>query len=357
VSTLVTKLQTDIPQLYIEYLGCDLAQILNKLTISSKPTLVIEMELNIPALGIKELLTNLIITKLALAADSTIYITSKIKRACTPNSKNKISNIKNIISIASGKGGVGKSTVAVNLALALVACGARVGLLDADLYGPSQPQMLGIDSKIATNANKEFIPIVKYGLTCISIGSMLDTNSSPAMWRGPMISSAFQQLLFQTSWGELDYLIVDLPPGTGDIQLTMSQKTPITTSLIVTTPQDVALIDARKAIQMFERLEVSILGVIENMSFFQCPNCNSSHLIFGSEGASKLAAEFSSKILAQLPIFLDVRLQSDIGVPIVVAEPEHTCSALFMRLAYLVAVGITRLPKDRALATTLVTDK
>lgn len=240
-------------------------------------------------------------------------------------------NIKNIIAVASGKGGVGKSTVAVNLALALSREGARVGLLDADIYGPSQPTMLATEGKKPVIANQTFTPIEAHGIKTMSIGYLIE-GSVPLAWRGPMIGKALQQMLNETSWGELDYLVIDLPPGTGDIQLTLCQKIPVSGALIVTTPQDVALVDVRRACEMFAKLNVPILGIVENMSQYHCPQCGHEAHLFGKGGAERLAAEYDLTLLGQIPLDINIREQSDSGTP-PMARTDSVHADLFRDIA------------------------
>lgn len=254
--------------------------------------------------------------------------------------------IKNIIAVASGKGGVGKSTTAVNLALALAAEGASVGLLDADIYGPSQPTMMGVaDQKPEAVENKYILPIENHGIKTMSIGFLIDTEQ-PMVWRGPMVTQALTQLLNETLWGDLDYLVIDLPPGTGDIQLTLSQKVPVTGAVIVTTPQDIALLDARKGIKMFEKVGVPILGLVENMSVHICSNCGHAEPIFGAGGGARMGADYGIELLGQLPLDLSIRLNADAGHPSVVAEPEGKIAELYKAIARKVAVKIAAKSQD-----------
>lgn len=241
-------------------------------------------------------------------------------------------NIKHIIAVASGKGGVGKSTVAANLALSLVKQGANVGILDADIYGPSQPVMLGANTLPEVFENQQIKPLLLHGLQTMSIGYLVDQNAA-MIWRGPMVSTALQQLFNNTAWENLDYLIIDLPPGTGDIQLTLVQKIPITAAVIVTTPQDIALSDAKRAIMMFEKVRVPVLGVIENMSFHSCTKCGHQEAIFGEGGGENLATEFKVNFLGSLPLDSAIRKHSDEGCPIVVAEPDSAVSKLYQEIA------------------------
>lgn len=254
--------------------------------------------------------------------------------------------VKNIVAVASGKGGVGKSTTAVNLALALAAEGATVGLLDADIYGPSQPMMMGLQSgKPDSLDGKTMEPLVNHGVQVMSIGFLVDADQA-MIWRGPMATQALEQLLRQTNWKNLDYLIVDMPPGTGDIQLTLSQRVPITGAVVVTTPQDIALLDAKKGIKMFEKVGVPILGIVENMAVHVCSQCGHAEHIFGADGGKKMAAEYGMDYLGALPLALSIREQADSGCPTVVAAPESEVAALYKAMARRVAVSIAGKNKD-----------
>lgn len=253
--------------------------------------------------------------------------------------------IKNIIAVASGKGGVGKSTVAVNLALALAAEGAEVGILDADIYGPSQPQMLGVQGQAHVDENKRFEPMRNHGLQSMSIGYLIDVNT-PMIWRGPMVSTALQQLLRDTRWQEMDYLIVDLPPGTGDIQLTLAQKIPVSGVVIVTTPQDIALLDARKGLEMFRKVKVSILGIVENMSVHTCSQCGHEEPIFGAGGGERIAKDCGVDLLGSLPLDRSIREQADGGMPSVVADPEGSIALKYREIARRVAAKLALCPRN-----------
>jgi ATP-binding protein involved in chromosome partitioning len=254
-------------------------------------------------------------------------------------------NVKNIVAVASGKGGVGKSTTAVNLALALAAEGASVGLLDADIYGPSQPMMMGIDARPESEDGKTMEPLENYGVQVMSIGFLVNPDEA-MIWRGPMATQALEQLLRQTNWRDLDYLIVDLPPGTGDIQLTLSQRVPMTGAVVVTTPQDIALLDAKKGIKMFEKVGVPILGIVENMAVHICSQCGHAEHIFGEGGGKRMAAEYNMDYLGALPLDIQIRLQADGGKPTVVADPDGEVAAIYKSVARQVAIKIAAKAKD-----------
>jgi ATP-binding protein involved in chromosome partitioning len=281
-------------------------------------------------------------------ANVSANVTVKIVAHTVQRGLKVLPNVKNIIAVSSGKGGVGKSTVAVNLALALAAEGASVGMLDADIYGPSQPTMLGITGKPDTVDGKSLEPLVGHGIQASSIGFLIDPDQ-PMVWRGPMVTQALQQLLTQTNWKDLDYLIVDMPPGTGDVALTLSQQVPVTGSVIVTTPQDIALIDARKGFKMFEKVGVPIVGLVENMAIHVCSQCGHAEHIFGEGGAQKMAADFGVEVLGSLPLDIRIREQADSGRPTVVAEPEGEIAAIYRAIARKVAVRIAEKAKDMSL--------
>jgi ATP-binding protein involved in chromosome partitioning len=257
-----------------------------------------------------------------------------------------IPGIKNIIAIASGKGGVGKSTTAVNLALGLAAEGASVGMLDADIYGPSQPTMLGITGRPSSRDGKTMEPMEGHGIQAMSVGFLIEPDT-PMVWRGPMVTQALEQLLNETRWRELDYLVVDLPPGTGDIQLTLSQKVPVTGAIIVTTPQDIALIDARKGLKMFEKVGVPILGVVENMAIHVCSQCGHAEHIFGQGGGEKMCKDYDVEFLGSLPLDISIREQADSGKPTVVADPDGPIGRIYRDIARKVAARIARQAEDR----------
>ena len=253
--------------------------------------------------------------------------------------------VKNIIAVASGKGGVGKSTTAANLALALAAEGARVGLLDADIYGPSQPMMMGISGRPESADGKTMEPLLGHGVQVMSIGFIVEPDQA-MIWRGPMATQALDQLLRQTNWKDLDYLLVDMPPGTGDIQLTLSQKVPLTGAVIVTTPQDIALLDARKGVTMFEKVGVPILGVVENMAVYCCPNCGHTEHIFGQGGGRRMAEDFKMPYLGALPLNLSIREQTDSGCPTVAAQPDGDIAGIYKSVARQVAIAVAGKAKD-----------
>lgn len=253
-------------------------------------------------------------------------------------------NVKKLIAVASGKGGVGKSTIAINLALALSKTGAKVGLLDADIYGPSQPLMLGSTTEKPVIKDRTIQPIIRHGIQSISIGNLV-SGSAAMVWRGPMLGKALEQLMYDTQW-DVDYLVVDLPPGTGDVQLTLCQKISVSGAVIVTTPQDLALSDVRRACEMFNKLNVPILGVVENMSVYHCVECGHAQHIFGEGGGEKLATEFGAELLASIPLDLRIREMTDSGKPTVVNEPESREAALFYAIAEKVSVKLSAQPKD-----------
>jgi ATP-binding protein involved in chromosome partitioning len=277
--------------------------------------------------------------------DVAINITTKVVSHAVQRGVQLLPNVKNIIAVASGKGGVGKSTTAVNLALALAAEGATVGLLDADIYGPSIPMMMGVTGKPESLDGKNIEPLENHGIQVLSIGFLVEPDQA-MIWRGPMATQALDQLLRQTNWKELDYLIIDMPPGTGDIQLTLSQRVPLTGAVIVTTPQDIALLDARKGIKMFEKVGVPILGIVENMAVHICSNCGHAEHIFGQDGGKKMATEYHMDYLGALPLDMQIRLQADGGKPTVVADPDGAVAGLYKAIARKLAASVAGKAKD-----------
>lgn len=271
---------------------------------------------------------------------SSQIITHTVQRGVKP-----IPGVKNIIAVASGKGGVGKSTTAVNLALALAQEGARVGILDADIYGPSIPTMLGLSGRPETTDGKSLEPMQSYDVQAMSIGFLVDTEQ-PMVWRGPMVTQALEQLFRDTRWKDLDYLVIDLPPGTGDIQLTLAQRIPVTGAVIVTTPQDIALLDARRGLKMFEKVGVPILGLVENMSMHICSNCGHEEPIFGQGGAARMSKDYGVDLLGELPLDIRIREEADTGRPTVVAEPDSRIADAYRAIARKVAIRIADLSKD-----------
>ena len=274
-----------------------------------------------------------------------VNLSSKVVAHAVQRGVQLMPKVKNIVAVASGKGGVGKSTTAVNLALALAAEGASVGILDADIYGPSQPMMMGIEGRPESADGQTMEAMENYGVQVMSIGFLVDADN-PMIWRGPMVTQALEQLLRQTNWRDLDYLIVDMPPGTGDIQLTLSQKVPLTGAIIVTTPQDIALLDARKGLKMFEKVGVPILGIVENMAVHVCTNCGHVEHIFGADGGKKMAEQYGVDYLGALPLNLSIREQADAGRPTVVSDADGEIAAIYKAVARKVAVKIAAKAKD-----------
>lgn len=308
----------------------------------------LDVELGYPAKSQIEPIRNQVITAIKSIpgiGNVSAHVFSKIVAHSVQRGVKLLPNVRNIIAVASGKGGVGKSTTAANLALALTAEGARVGLLDADIYGPSQPMMMGLSGKPESHDGKTMEPLENHGVQVASIGFMIDPDQ-PMVWRGPIVTQALQQLLEQTNWHDLDYLIVDMPPGTGDIQLTLSQKVPVTGAVIVTTPQDIALLDARKGLKMFEKVGIPILGIIENMSVHICSNCGHAEPIFGEGGGAKMCADFNVDFLGALPLAMAIREQADSGTPTVVADPDGSVAMIYKEIARKVAVKVAEKAKD-----------
>lgn len=287
--------------------------------------------------------------KAAGADNASVKVMTKVIKHKVQQGVPALENVKNIIAVASGKGGVGKSTTAVNLALALAAEGATVGVLDADIYGPSQPRMLGATKRPESIDGKTMEPIESYGVQSMSIGFLID-EEEPMIWRGPMVTQALQQMLSDTNWKQLDYLVIDLPPGTGDIQLTLSQKVPVSGALIVTTPQDISLLDARKAYKMFEKVKVPVLGVVENMSTHICSQCGHEEHIFGTGGGQNMADQYGINLLGSLPLNIRIREDADGGQPSVVTDPEGDIAMAYRHIARRLAARLAMQGKDYAAA-------
>ena len=279
----------------------------------------------------------------------TANVTMKIVSHAVQRGVKLVPGVKNIIAVASGKGGVGKSTTAVNLALALAAEGVSVGMLDAYIYGPSQPTMLGITGRPESKDGKRLEPMEGHGIQAMSIGFLIDVET-PMVWRGPMVTQALEQLLNETNWRDIDYLVVDLPPGTGDIQLTLAQRVPVTGAVIVTTPQDIALMDARKGLKMFEKVNIPILGVVENMSLHICSKCGHAENIFGSGGGDRMSKDYGIDLLGSLPLDIRIREQADSGKPTVVADPDGQVAEIYRQIARKVAVKIAEKQQDHSAA-------
>lgn len=307
----------------------------------------ISIEFNYPVEGSKQTLTESIQSALndQGISNCSVGISSKIISHSVQKGVSLLSNVKNTIAVASGKGGVGKSTTSINLALALQAEGATVGILDADIYGPSQPRMLGLQGKPDSADGKTVEPKVSYGVQSMSIGYLIEEDT-PMIWRGPMVTGALEQLLNDTNWQDLDYLIIDLPPGTGDIQLTLCQKIPVSGAVIVTTPQDIALLDAKKALKMFEKVQVPVLGIIENMSTYICSKCGHEEHIFGSGGGDQMAKQYGVGLLGSLPLDINIREGVDNGKPTVAMEPDSAITANYREIARRTAARLAQQSKD-----------
>jgi ATP-binding protein involved in chromosome partitioning len=308
----------------------------------------VELMLAYPAKSQHEALRKLVAQQLATlpgAGKIAVNISHKVASHAVQRGVKLIPGVKNIIAVASGKGGVGKSTTAVNLALALASEGAQVGVLDADIYGPSQPTMLGIAGRPESKDGKTLEPLEAYGVQAMSIGFLIDVDT-PMVWRGPMVTQALEQLLRDTNWRDIDYLIVDLPPGTGDIQLTLAQKVPVTGAVIVTTPQDIALIDARKGLKMFEKVSVPIVGIVENMAVHICSKCGHPEHIFGEGGAERMCRDYKVPFLGSLPLDIRIRENADSGRPTVVADPDGTIAQIYKEIARKTAVFVAQKAED-----------
>ncbi|HEY5801681.1 MAG TPA: iron-sulfur cluster carrier protein ApbC, partial [Burkholderiaceae bacterium] len=308
----------------------------------------IEIQLGYPAKSQHEAIRKRVqqaVAALPGAGRVNVTVAQKVVSHSVQRGVKLVPGVKNIVAVASGKGGVGKSTTAANLALALAAEGATVGVLDADIYGPSQPTMLGISGRPESKDGKTLEPLEAYGVQAMSIGFLIDVDT-PMVWRGPMVTQALEQLLKDTNWREVDYLVVDMPPGTGDIQLTLSQKVPVTGAVIVTTPQDIALLDARKGLKMFEKVGIPILGIVENMSTHICSNCGHAEAIFGEGGGRKMCEQYGVDFLGALPLAMAIRQQTDTGRPTVVAAPDGPEAAIYKEIARKVAIKVAASSRD-----------
>jgi len=343
------QVETILKEYIDPYLQTDLvsAHVVKKIEIEGE-TVTVNLTFGYPTQGYNETLIEQLTHKINTLEGvnavniniSNQIIAHTVQKGVTP-----IEGVKNIIAIASGKGGVGKSTTAVNLALALSIEGAKVGILDADIYGPSQPRMLGVQQQPESSDGKSLEPVMSHGLQSMSIGYLIE-EETPMIWRGPMVTQALEQLLKDTKWRELDYLVVDLPPGTGDTQLTLAQKIPVSGAVIITTPQDIALLDARKGLKMFEKVNVSVLGVVENMSIHICSQCGHEEYIFGQGGGVRMAEETGVGFLGALPLDIKIRQEADGGKPTVISEPEGRISQIYREIARRVAAKLSLQAKD-----------
>ena len=326
------------------------AGLVSDVVVEGGGRVVIKVTLAYPAAGYHAQLTSDVKSAVSVldgVSDVVLNIDTIIASRSVQAGVKLLDGVKNTIAVASGKGGVGKSTVSVNLALALAAEGATVGVLDADIYGPSQPRMMGVTGKPDTKDGKSLEPKENYGVQVMSIGFLID-DETPMIWRGPMVTQALEQLLRDTRWRDLDYLIIDLPPGTGDIQLTLAQKIPVSASVIVTTPQDIALLDARKAYKMFEKVKIPVLGVVENMSTHICSQCNHEEHIFGEGGGQAMATDYDISFLGSLPLAMRIRQDADSGRPTVVAEPDGVITQSYREIARNVAAKLSLQQKEYA---------
>ena len=346
----LTKVQVEaaLTQIQDPYIGKDLvaSNTVKNIEIDGR-NVNVSVELGYPAKGIKDDVSTEIEEKIREAGAENVEanVSWSIEARSVQKSLKPLENIKNVIAVASGKGGVGKSTTAVNLALALSMEGANVGVLDADIYGPSQPRMLGVSGQPKSSDGKSLEPMESHGLQAMSIGFLID-EETPMIWRGPMVTQALEQLLNDTRWRGLDYLVVDLPPGTGDVQLTLAQKIPVSGAVIVTTPQDIALLDARKGLKMFEKVEVPVLGIVENMSIHICSECGHEESIFGEGGGARMAEESGVEMLGALPLDIHIREQADGGNPTVAAMPDSRIAEIYREIARKAAAKLASQSKD-----------
>ena len=343
------NVETAIKQYIDPWLEQDLvsAKCVKKIDIDGDKVSV-DVVLGFPAKGYVDELKNkltALITALDGVTSATVNVSSKVEPHSTQKGVKAITNVKNIIAIASGKGGVGKSTTAVNLACALAAEGATVGILDADIYGPSQPRMLGVNAKPESADGNSLEPLMGHGIQSMSIGYLIEEDT-PMIWRGPMVTQALEQLLNDTNWTDVDYLIIDLPPGTGDIQLTLAQKVPVSGAIIVTTPQDIALLDARKALKMFEKVDVTVLGIIENMSIHICSECGHEEYIFGQGGGQSMSEQYDVDFIGALPLDIQIRKEVDAGTPTVAADPDGRIAQIYREIARRVSAKLSLQAKE-----------
>ena len=350
-----TKINSLLSTVSDSVLGCDLLAAIEsglierKLNVLSQDSFELILTYPFPIdkhSKVIEIALNKSLSEQNLADKVSATIDWSVKAHAVQQHLKPLGGIKNIIAIASGKGGVGKSTTTVNLALALAQEGAAVGILDADIYGPSIPSMLGLaGNKPESPDGKSILPMSAHGVICMSIGFLVGEDQ-PMVWRGPMVTQALTQLLMDTRWGDLDYLIVDMPPGTGDIQLTLSQRVPLSGAVIVTTPQNIALLDAKKGLQMFNKVNVKILGIVENMAAFLCPHCGKESAIFGSHGGKSMAAEYKTSLLGSIPLTTNIREQTDLGTPTVVAESDGTIAMAYRHTALKMLLELASSQKD-----------
>ena len=353
--TAVSKLQIEaaLKEVTDPYLKQDLvsAKAIKSIDIDGGKV-AIDVSLGYPAKGWQAELEGklkAVVGALSGVSDTTVNVSWKIATHAVQRGVKPLEGVKNMIAVASGKGGVGKSTVAANLALALSAEGANVGVLDADIYGPSQPRMLGVKAKPQSKDGRSLEPLQSYHLQAMSIGFLIE-EETPMIWRGPMVTQALEQLLRDTRWDQVDYLVIDLPPGTGDIQLTLAQKVPVSGAIIVTTPQDIALLDARKGLKMFEKVDVPVLGIIENMSTHICSKCGHEEHIFGEGGGQRMAEQYNVDLLGSIPLDVRIREETDTGRPTVVADPDGRIGLIFRDIARRVAAKLSLRKKDYSAA-------
>ena len=343
------QIETQIKNYIDPYLGKDLVATKSIKNIAiDGGNVIIDLEMGFPTQGYEEDIRANIskyVTSVSGVESVTINISNNVVSHSVQQGVKPIQGIKNVIAVASGKGGVGKSTTAVNLALAIAAEGGKVGIMDADIYGPSQPRMLGIEGNPDSKDGNSMEPMENYGVQAMSIGFLID-EETPMIWRGPMVTQALEQLINDTNWGDLDYLIIDLPPGTGDIQLTLSQKIPVSGAVIVTTPQDIALLDARKGLKMFEKVNVPVLGIVENMSIHICSSCGHEEHIFGSGGGEKMSSDYNVDFLGALPLDMGIREQADGGKPTVVSHPESRITEIYKEISRSVTAKLAMQGKD-----------